>query len=46
VFSLDDIQGTWEPMMWTDMLNFLKNPSNVTAIQATMDAQATAGLGH
>jgi alpha-glucoside transport system substrate-binding protein len=46
VFSLDDLQGTWEPMMWTDMRNFLKPPSNVSAIQATMEAQATAGLGH
>jgi alpha-glucoside transport system substrate-binding protein len=46
VFSLDDLQGTWEPMMWTDMLNFLKNPSSLSTIQATMDTQATAGLGH
>jgi hypothetical protein len=46
VFSLDDLQGTWEPMMWTDMLNFLKNPANVSTIEATMDAQATAGMGH
>lgn len=48
VFSLDDLQGTWEPQMWTDMLNFLKNPSasNISTIEATMDTQATAGLGH
>jgi hypothetical protein len=46
VFSLDDLQGTWEPMLWQDMLNFVKNPANVTAIEATMDSQATAGLGH
>jgi Bacterial extracellular solute-binding protein len=46
VFSLDDLQGTWEPMMWTDMLNFLRNPATVSTIQATMDTQATAGLGH
>jgi alpha-glucoside transport system substrate-binding protein len=46
VFSLDDLQGTWEPMMWTDMLNFVKKPSDVSTIEATMDTQATAGLGH
>jgi hypothetical protein len=48
VFSLDDLQGTWEPQMWTDMLNFLKDPSagNISSIEATMDTQATAGLGH
>ena len=46
VFSLDDLQGTWEKNMWQDLLDFLKNPSNATSIQATMDQQATAGLGH
>jgi len=48
VFSLDDLQGTWEPQMWTDMLNFLKDTSsgNISSIEATMDTQATAGLGH
>jgi hypothetical protein len=46
VFSLDDLQGTWEPMMWQDMLHFLQNPANVATIEATMDTQATAGLGH
>jgi alpha-glucoside transport system substrate-binding protein len=48
VFSLDDLQGSWEPMMWADLLNFLKNPtsSNATSIEATMDTQATTALGH
>lgn len=48
VFSLDDLQGSWEHMMWADLINFLKDPSagNVTALEATMDTQATAGLGH
>jgi hypothetical protein len=48
VFSLDDLQGSWEPMMWTDMLNFIKDTSapNVASIEATMDTQATTGLGH
>jgi alpha-glucoside transport system substrate-binding protein len=48
VFSLDDLQGSWEQMMWADLINFLKNPStsNVSTIEATMDQQATTGLGH
>ncbi|HEX6487796.1 MAG TPA: extracellular solute-binding protein [Candidatus Dormibacteraeota bacterium] len=46
VFSLDDLQGSWEKQMWTDLINFLKNPSSISSIEATMDAQATAGLGH
>jgi len=48
VFSLDDLQGTWEKNMWQDLLNFVKDPSssNVASIEATMDTQATAGLGH
>jgi hypothetical protein len=46
VFSLDDLQGTWEKNMWQDLLDFVKNPSNVSTIEATMDQQATAGLGH
>jgi len=46
VFSLDDLQGTWEKNMWQDLLDFLKNPSNVSTIETTMDQQATAGLGH
>lgn len=48
VFSLDDLQGSWEPKMWADLLQFLQNPasSNVSTIEATMDTQATAALGH
>ena len=48
VFSLDDLQGTWEKQMWQDLLNFIKDPSttSVQSIEATMDQQATAGLGH
>jgi len=46
VFSLDDLQGSWEPHMWADLLNFLRAPSSVSSIESTMDAQATAGLGH
>ena len=48
VFSLDDLQGTWEKNMWQDLLDFVKNPSSssISSIQATMDQQATAGLGH
>jgi ABC-type glycerol-3-phosphate transport system substrate-binding protein len=48
VFSLDDLQGSWEKSMWQDMLNYVKDPSpaNVTSIQHTMDSQATAALGH
>ena len=48
VFSLDDLQGSWEPSLWQDMLNFVKNPSpsNIASIEKTMQAQATAALGH
>jgi spermidine/putrescine-binding protein len=48
VFSLDDLQGSWEKSMWQDLINFLKDPSpaSVTSIQATMEQQATAALGH
>jgi ABC-type glycerol-3-phosphate transport system substrate-binding protein len=48
VFSLDDLQGSWEPMMWADLINFVKNPtaSNVSSLESTMDTQATTGLGH
>ena len=48
VFSLADLQGSWEPHMWADLLDFLKNPSssNVSTIESTMDTQATAALGH
>jgi ABC-type glycerol-3-phosphate transport system substrate-binding protein len=48
VFSLDDLQGTWEKSFWQDMLNFIKNPSssNIASIEATMDRQAKAAMGH
>ena len=48
VFSLDDLQGSWEPKMWADLLNWLRTPTSsfVTSLEATMDSQATAGLGH
>lgn len=46
VFSLDDLQGTWEKSMWTDLLNFIKNPNSVSSIEATMEQQATAAMGH
>jgi len=48
VFSLDDLQGSWESDMWSDMKNFVGNPSatNVTSIEATMESQAKAALGH
>ncbi len=48
VFSLDDLQGTWEKSMWADMLNFVRNPSpsNISSIEATMEQQAKAALGH
>jgi ABC-type glycerol-3-phosphate transport system substrate-binding protein len=42
VFSLDDLQS-WEPSLWQDMLNFVKNPSasNISTIESTMQQQAT-----
>jgi alpha-glucoside transport system substrate-binding protein len=48
VFSLDDLQGSWENNMWKDMLSFVQNPSpsNITSLEHTMDTQATAALGH
>jgi hypothetical protein len=48
VFSLDDLQGSWEPDMWKDMLNFLKDPSNssIASIEAMMEQQATSALAH
>jgi alpha-glucoside transport system substrate-binding protein len=48
VFSLDDLQGSWEHSLWNDLILFLKNPtpSNVSTIEATMDSQATTALGH
>jgi len=47
VFSLDDLQTGWEPDLWADMLNFVKNPSaaNISSVQATMQKQATAAMG-
>ncbi len=46
VFSLDDLQGTWEPQMWADMLDFVRNPtaSTIKSVQATMEKQATAAF--
>jgi alpha-glucoside transport system substrate-binding protein len=46
VFSLDDQQGTWEPKLWSDMLNFVRTPttSNTAAIERTMQAQANAAF--
>jgi alpha-glucoside transport system substrate-binding protein len=46
VFSLDDEQGSWEPMLWADMLNFVTTPtaSNIASVEATMEAQATAAM--
>jgi alpha-glucoside transport system substrate-binding protein len=41
VFSLDDEQK-WEHDMWADMLSYLKSPSSLPSIQATMDSQASA----
>jgi len=48
VFSLDDEQGSWEPELWQDMLNFVKDPSpsNITTVQSTMEQQASAAMGH
>jgi alpha-glucoside transport system substrate-binding protein len=48
VFSLDDLQGSWEPKMWADLIQFLQSPtsSNVSTIEATMDTQASSALGH
>ena len=48
VLSLDDMQTGWEPDLWADMLNFVKNPSssNIRSIEATMQKQATEAMGH
>ena len=48
VFSLDDLQGSWEKDMWSDMKNYVANPSasNITSIEQTMQSQATAAMGH
>jgi hypothetical protein len=44
VFSLDDLQGSWEPDLWADMLSVVKTPTaaNIAAVEQTMQAQATA----
>jgi len=48
VFSLDDLQGSWESDLWSDTKNFVANPSssNVSTIESTMESQAKAALGH
>jgi ABC-type glycerol-3-phosphate transport system substrate-binding protein len=48
VFSLDDLQGSWEKDMWNDMLADVKTPTAATvkSLQQTMQKQATAALGH
>ncbi|MGH7704281.1 MAG: ABC transporter substrate-binding protein [Candidatus Dormibacteria bacterium] len=48
VFSLDDLQGSWEPQLWSDMRSFVADPSasSIASIEATMQSQATAALGH
>lgn len=48
VFSLDDLQGSWEQDMWADMKNFVANTSasNISSIETTMESQAKAALGH
>lgn len=44
VFSLDDEQGSWEPDLWQDMLNFVKSPTTakIPSLEATMEKQAKA----
>jgi len=46
VFSLDDLQGTWEPEMWQDMLNVVKTPTaaEISTVEKTMEKQATAAF--
>jgi alpha-glucoside transport system substrate-binding protein len=48
VFSLDDLQGSWEKDMWADMLSFVQNPSpaNISSLEQKMDSHATSALGH
>ena len=48
VFSLDDLQGSWEKNMWNDMLQDVKSPTSATvkSLQQTMEKQATRALGH
>ncbi len=42
VFSLDDLQTGWEPDLWADMLNFVKNPSS-SNIRLSRGDHAEAG---
>jgi ABC-type glycerol-3-phosphate transport system substrate-binding protein len=48
VFSLDDLQGSWEKDLWNDMLADIKTPTAtmVKSLQHTMQTQATHALGH
>jgi ABC-type glycerol-3-phosphate transport system substrate-binding protein len=48
VFSLDDLQGSWEKDLWNDMLADVKSPTAATvkSLQHTMQKQATQSLGH
>lgn len=48
VFSLDDLQGSWEKDMWNDMLQDVRSPTPATvkSLQQTMEKQATHALGH
>jgi alpha-glucoside transport system substrate-binding protein len=48
VFSLDDLQGSWEKAMWQDMLNDVKTPTGaeVKTLEKAMQHSATAALGH
>lgn len=48
VFSLDDLQGSWEKDLWNDMLADVKSPTAATvkSLQKTMEKQARQALGH
>jgi ABC-type glycerol-3-phosphate transport system substrate-binding protein len=48
VFSLDDLQGSWEPKLWQDMIDFVRTPTsaNVASLEKSMDKSATAAMGH
>jgi ABC-type glycerol-3-phosphate transport system substrate-binding protein len=48
VFSLDDLQGSWEKDLWTDMLADVKTPTAATvkSLEHSMQKQATQALGH
>jgi alpha-glucoside transport system substrate-binding protein len=48
VFSLDDLQGSWEKDLWNDMLQDVRSPTAATvkSLQQTMEKQATRALGH